>query len=108
MQIGEALAKLREAKTKATPGWRIAEGDAKGLTWDVVTDEDYICHMSTEQDAEAIALAANIWPELLQVVEAAGTYCDGRKPYRTGEHNKIDAVIDALEALAAKIGEGKT
>lgn len=60
---------------------------------------------SFRESQEFHAVAANCFDELLAVARAGELFCDGRKKYNTGEHNRFDAFVDALAALDKKLGE---
>ena len=109
MTITDAIARLREARGKAAKGpWHVAQDAHRGY---LDSRDRTVCTSSAQlglvpSDLEFLALAANIWPALMDVVEKTVECMNPQILIVTAEIRRAE-LAQALSALAAKIGEGK-
>jgi hypothetical protein len=109
----DPIQRLREAHEAATPGRWVMAGAADARSADVFgPDGDAFIEVrwnpgrdnDPESDAEAIVLAHNALPALLDVAEAARVAvrwpCTGGHP-ECDEHRRLRAALDRLEEVGS-------
>lgn len=124
-KLAAAIKMLREVRAKASPGiwarWMVTtepqecpDGKMRPLAHGAAPPHEIIPPTRGKtvegidkafEDGNFIALSANVWNQLMDVVER--TYYYQRDGTHDASNEDYLRMLEALSALAAKIGEGK-
>ena len=100
--MSDALANARAIAAAATPGpWGAADGGSFGGWWISLNGDPSNVTIAAVPiklaDAEFIAMARNIFPAMLDAIEAAGVYVETPPPARTiGQAEDLCGFLDRV------------